>query len=177
MNGHLLLDRALLFALKGDFRSAEAAIPSILSLHPVKDLYYHHAAYDIACIYALEGKSVEAVRWLREAAATGFRCYPLFEHDALFEPHQTSARIHPIYGGDESAVRQVQARVFIGVVSNFESRVWPDSRPREQSDRQHLGLLKALNRNNGGPDTSRRCRSAATGLSARRTRRRVSGRN
>ena len=78
---HLLLDRALLFALKGDFRSAEAAIPSILSLHPVKDPYYHHAAYGIACIYALEGKSVEAVRWLREAAATGFRCYPLFERD------------------------------------------------------------------------------------------------
>ena len=79
----VLLDRALLFALKGDFRSAEAAIPSILSRHPVKDPFYHHAAYDIACIYALEGKSVEAVRWLREAAATGFRCYPLFEHDAF----------------------------------------------------------------------------------------------
>jgi adenylate cyclase len=77
----LPLNRALLFALKGDIRSAEAAIPSILSRHPVKDPYYHHAAYGIACIYALEGKSVEAVRWLREAAATGFRCYPLFERD------------------------------------------------------------------------------------------------
>jgi TolB-like protein len=77
----LLLNKALLFALKGDFRSAETAIPSILSRHPVKDPLYHHAAYDIACIYALEGKSVEAVRWLREAAATGFRPYPLFERD------------------------------------------------------------------------------------------------
>ncbi len=80
----LLRDRTLLFALKGDFRSAEAAIPSILSLHPVKDPFYHHAAYDIACIYALEGKSVEAVKWLREATVTGFRCYPLFERDAYF---------------------------------------------------------------------------------------------
>ncbi|MCA1626205.1 MAG: hypothetical protein LC778_20915, partial [Acidobacteria bacterium] len=78
----LLPKKALLFALKGDFRAAEALIPSILSRHPVKDPYYHHAAYDIACIYALEGKSVEAVRWLREAAATGFQCYPLFERDA-----------------------------------------------------------------------------------------------
>ena len=76
-------DRALLFALKGDFRSAEAAIPSILSGHPVKDPFYHHAAYAIACIYALEGKSVEAVKWLREAAATGFRPYPLLERDAF----------------------------------------------------------------------------------------------
>jgi TolB-like protein/tRNA A-37 threonylcarbamoyl transferase component Bud32 len=74
--------KALLFALKGDFRSAEAEIPSILEKHPVKDPIYHHAAYDIACIYALEGKSVEAVKWLREAAAMGFSVYPLFERDA-----------------------------------------------------------------------------------------------
>jgi tetratricopeptide (TPR) repeat protein len=74
--------RALLFALKGDFRSAEAEIPSILSKHPVKDPFYHHAAYDIACIYALESKSKEAVKWLRAAVATGFQPYPLFERDA-----------------------------------------------------------------------------------------------
>ncbi len=74
--------KALLFALKGDFRAAEAAIPSILGKHPVKDPPYHHAAYDIARIYALEGKSVEAVKWLREANATGFQCYPLFARDA-----------------------------------------------------------------------------------------------
>ncbi len=74
--------KALLSALKGDFRAAEAAIPSVLGRHPVKDPFYHHAAYDIACIYALEGKSVEAVKWLREANATGFQCYPLFERDA-----------------------------------------------------------------------------------------------
>ena len=73
---------ALLLALKGDFHAAEAAIPSILSRHPAKDPLYHHAAYDIACIYALERKSVEAVQWLREANATGFQCYPLFERDA-----------------------------------------------------------------------------------------------
>ena len=74
--------KALLFALKGDFHSAEAMIPSILNRHPPKDLNYHHAAYDIACIYALEGKSDEAVKWLREAADKGFPCYPLFERDA-----------------------------------------------------------------------------------------------
>jgi tetratricopeptide (TPR) repeat protein len=73
--------QALLFAFRGDFRSAEAMIPTILSTHPPYDLQYHHAAQDIACIYALEGKSDEAVRWLREAAAMGFPCYPLFECD------------------------------------------------------------------------------------------------
>jgi serine/threonine protein kinase/TolB-like protein len=74
--------RALLFALKGDFRAAEAEIPVILSNHPAKDPFYHHSTYDIACIYALEGKSAEAVKWLRETAATGFQPYPMFERDA-----------------------------------------------------------------------------------------------
>lgn len=74
--------KALLLALKGDFRRAEGGIPDILSQHPVKDPLYHHAAYEIARIYALEGRSDEAVKWLRETAATGFPCYPLFERDA-----------------------------------------------------------------------------------------------
>ncbi|PWT92912.1 MAG: hypothetical protein C5B55_05470 [Blastocatellia bacterium] len=65
--------KALLFALKGDFRSAEDLIPSILSEHPTKDPLYHHAAYFIACVYALEGKTAEAVKWLREAADTGLQ--------------------------------------------------------------------------------------------------------
>ena len=77
--------KALLDALQGDARSAKAAIPSLLSWHPVKDPYYHHTAYVVACIYAAEANSAEAVKWLREAVATGFRVYPLFERDALLD--------------------------------------------------------------------------------------------
>jgi eukaryotic-like serine/threonine-protein kinase len=73
--------KAMLAALKGNFRAAEALIPAILSEHPRTKLTYHHAAYDIACIYALKGRSGEAVKWLREAAGTGFPNYPLFERD------------------------------------------------------------------------------------------------
>jgi hypothetical protein len=73
--------KAILFALKGDFRGAEAEIPIILGKHPVKDPLYHHAAYDIASVYALEGKSAEAVHWLREAAETGFHLYPRYQRD------------------------------------------------------------------------------------------------
>ncbi len=75
-------DTALLYALKGNFRAAEAEIPAILEKTPHAHPLYHHATYAIACVYALEGKSVEAVKWLRETAATGFPCYPLFERDA-----------------------------------------------------------------------------------------------
>jgi TolB-like protein len=78
----LFASRALLFAVKGDFRAAEAEIPSVLKEHPLKDPLYHHAAYDIACIYALEGKSAEAVKWLREAAVSGYHLYPRYQRDA-----------------------------------------------------------------------------------------------
>ena len=78
-DGHRL--KAILLALRGDFRAAEAEIPFLLSKRSVKDFSYHHLTYDIACVYALAGKSDEAVKWLRETAATGFPCYPLFERD------------------------------------------------------------------------------------------------
>ena len=78
----LIPKRSLLLALKGDFSSAEATIPSILSKHPTKDPFYHHATYDFACIYALQGKSAEAVKWLRESVASGFEAFPLFQRDA-----------------------------------------------------------------------------------------------
>jgi hypothetical protein len=76
---------ALLLAAKGDFRAAEAAIPVILGKHPLKDPLYHHATYDIACIYALEGKSADAVKWLRESAVTGYHLYPRYTRDAFLD--------------------------------------------------------------------------------------------
>ncbi|MDQ3256470.1 MAG: protein kinase [Acidobacteriota bacterium] len=79
LDGHRL--KAILLALRGDFRAAEAEIPFLLSKRSVKAFDYHHLTYDIACVYALAGKSDEAVKWLKETAATGFQCYPLFERD------------------------------------------------------------------------------------------------
>jgi hypothetical protein len=51
---------------------------------------YHHRTYNIACIYALGGKSGEAVKWLRETAATGFPSYPTFERDHYLDPIRES---------------------------------------------------------------------------------------
>jgi tetratricopeptide (TPR) repeat protein len=73
--------QALLRAAHGDFRGAEADIPIVLAEHPLKDPIYHHAAYDIACIYALEGKSADAVKWLRESAVWGYHLYPRYMRD------------------------------------------------------------------------------------------------
>jgi hypothetical protein len=45
----------------------------------------HHSTYDAACIYALAGNSREAVKWLRETAATGFPNYPRFASDPFLD--------------------------------------------------------------------------------------------
>jgi eukaryotic-like serine/threonine-protein kinase len=82
--------RAVFLALKGDLRAAEAEIPNILKLHPVKDPLYHHATYDIACIYAMEGKSAEAVKWLRESTVSGYHLYPRYQRDNYFDPIRQS---------------------------------------------------------------------------------------
>jgi hypothetical protein len=56
---------------------------SYYSWQASRDPLYHHAAYDIGAVYALESKSAEAVHWLREAADSGFHLYPRYQRDPL----------------------------------------------------------------------------------------------
>jgi tetratricopeptide (TPR) repeat protein len=46
----------------------------------------HHAAYFAGGALARMRRAPEAVHWLREAAATGFPCYTLFERDSTLDP-------------------------------------------------------------------------------------------
>jgi len=78
-------ERAILSALSGDYRAAENEIPGILDSHPVQNPTYHHATFDIAAIYALEGKGAEAVKWLRKTAESGYPCYPRFQREGYFD--------------------------------------------------------------------------------------------
>ena len=80
-NYNLLMQPALLMALRGDFTKAEERVPGILSKIQPVDQGRHHLTYDAACIYALAGNATDAVKWLRETAATGFPNYPLFARD------------------------------------------------------------------------------------------------
>ncbi|MEO8573626.1 MAG: protein kinase [Pyrinomonadaceae bacterium] len=77
--------RAILHALKGEFAAAESEIPNILAKYPAKDPTYHHATYDIAAVYALEGKTAEALKWLRETVATGFQPYERIKRDPFLD--------------------------------------------------------------------------------------------
>ena len=67
------------------WRGAKPRSRPFFAMHPLKDPLYHHATYDIACIYALEGKSADAVKWLRESAVTGYHLYPRYTRDHFLD--------------------------------------------------------------------------------------------
>jgi TolB-like protein len=84
-NPAFLNNKIVLLALKGNFQAAEELIPKVLSTHPIHNPSYHHATSSIAVVYALEGKSGEAVKWLQTTADSGYPCYPRFERDPYFD--------------------------------------------------------------------------------------------
>ena len=51
----------------------------------------HHVAYSLGSVWAQLGDVAEAVRWLQQAAATGFPCYPSLQRDPLLD----GIRQHP----------------------------------------------------------------------------------
>jgi len=81
----LLMQQALLFALRGKSSQAEARVPAILAKVEPNNQSRHHLTYYAACIYALSSNSIEAVKRLKETANTGFPNYPLFERDPFLD--------------------------------------------------------------------------------------------
>jgi DNA-binding winged helix-turn-helix (wHTH) protein/TolB-like protein len=77
--------RQLLSALKGDFKAVENDLPGIMSKIQPNSENYHHRAFDVACTYALGGNNVEAVKWLRATANTGYPNYPLFAREPFLD--------------------------------------------------------------------------------------------
>jgi TolB-like protein len=80
-------DKALLLALQGKHREAQAAVPQIMErVRRRKGKGFHHLTYDFARIYALGGKAEEALKWLRTTVEEGFPCYTLFARDPFLDP-------------------------------------------------------------------------------------------
>ncbi|MGH2436246.1 MAG: tetratricopeptide repeat protein, partial [bacterium] len=52
----------------------------------------HHGAYGLATAYAQLDDPATALRWLAQAAATGFPCYPWYERDPLLNPIRDDSR-------------------------------------------------------------------------------------
>jgi len=79
-----IANRVLLLALQGKHQEAQVAVSSILKRER-RYRGYHHGTYNLARIYALGGKSEEAVKWLRVTVKEGFPCYPLFARDSMLD--------------------------------------------------------------------------------------------
>ena len=105
-------DRALLLALQGKHREAQAAVPRIME-KVRRDKAYHHFTYDIARIYALDGKGEEALKWLRITAKEGFPCYTLFARDSFLDPIRKDPAFVQFMSGDEEPLGKLSARVRI----------------------------------------------------------------
>jgi TolB-like protein/DNA-binding winged helix-turn-helix (wHTH) protein len=85
----------LLLAESGKGREAERRIHDKIlkeaeSMKPYG--HFHHVANIVADIYAQLNKPEEAVVWLERTAATGFPCYPFFEHDRSLDPIRQDPR-------------------------------------------------------------------------------------
>lgn len=82
-NGNLPAIEALLLA-ESDPKKSLALIENVRKRKTGNPS--HHAAYFAACAMARMRRAQESVQWLREAAATGFPCYSLFERDSNLDP-------------------------------------------------------------------------------------------
>lgn len=82
-NGNLRGMEALLLA-ESEPRRAQELIDSVARMKTANPS--HHTAYFAAAASARMRKTAEAVRWLREAADTGFPCYSLFARDPNLDP-------------------------------------------------------------------------------------------
>jgi DNA-binding winged helix-turn-helix (wHTH) protein/TolB-like protein/Tfp pilus assembly protein PilF len=90
--GNLTAMEALLLASVGDRAQAERKIKRATLIGEGYQ-HFHHTAYLIGSAYALMNQPEPAVRFLRQSAAQGFPCYPLFERD----PNLSNLRSDPTF--------------------------------------------------------------------------------
>ena len=67
--------------------------------------HYHHAQYDVACIYALLGERDHSLDWLTQAARNGFPCHPFFRRDSFLESIRGNAGFDRLMGNIEIECR------------------------------------------------------------------------
>lgn len=77
--------RGLIAALRGDDEEAARQIEMTVQ-HRKAFGHYHHAQYDVGCIYARLDRPEEAIRWLTDAGRNGFPCYGFIARDRLLLP-------------------------------------------------------------------------------------------
>ena len=71
----------------------------------------HHVAYSLGAAFAHLGDPDASIRWLQQAADTGFPCYPWFEKDPLLDPVRTTPRFTALLERLEVAHRALRRLV------------------------------------------------------------------
>ena len=102
--------QGLYFALTGKAEKALACVTRACSI-PKSFGHAHHTYYQIACTFAVLGRTAPAFEWLERSVSTGFACWPFFMNDPCLESLRGLAE-------------------FEGLVSSLQSR-YPE----------HLGVL------------------------------------
>ncbi len=74
----------------------------------------HHAAYFAASAWARMGRAAEAVASLREAAQTGFPCYPLFARDTNLDPIRQDPRFQAFLADMQKQSDSLRKALFEG---------------------------------------------------------------
>ncbi len=68
----------------------------------------HHTHYQIACTYALLGKTGKALEWLERTIDGGFACWPLFQRDPCLKTLHDSLEFHATVNRLEEEFKQVK---------------------------------------------------------------------
>jgi tetratricopeptide (TPR) repeat protein len=92
--------RALLAALRGDAEGARREAQATTENERAFG-HFHHAQYDLGCVFALLGEPDEALRWLRAAADNGFPCAPQYAGDPLLRSLRGDPRFAAFLNGLE----------------------------------------------------------------------------
>jgi len=70
----------------------------------------HHVAYSLGAAEAQLGRPADAIKWLRQAADTGFPCYPWFAADSLLDPLRSTPAFREFLDGLRRTHESARAR-------------------------------------------------------------------
>ena len=105
-------------AAAGDHAAARARVLAIES-GPYMD---HHVAYSLGAAWAQLGDAGASVKWLQQAADTGFPCYPWLTQDRLLDPVRRDPEFTALLDRLRQRYEQDVARYRTWVVSTATSR-------------------------------------------------------
>jgi eukaryotic-like serine/threonine-protein kinase len=100
-----------LLALEGEKEGSEELLAKVIRESPMsrRATNYHHFTYGIACIHAINGNELEAMKWLRESAEKGLRSHTLFARDPWLDTIRRLPEFRQFMGDMRAEYEQFRA--------------------------------------------------------------------